>query len=852
MGKSKARRLPAAWYGFGAVAALAAAQGQAQAGELHLLNYGAPSVLGIQGNRHAEIGRFGVSDDGRRAAFATASNNLVAGDSNEYSDIYVSDAQTGELMRISRRPDGAEPNGRSFDAAISGDGSRVAYQSEATDIVPDAVPGRGVFLADLHSGQTRRLTPYLPSVNGTAATVSGVVVSRQGTRVVFVTDSPLLLEDTDSVGDLYGWTEGSDGLRLLSTDTNGQPLVGVVDAASAALSADGRYVSFSMRTIDSIPGQGGIFVRDLEQPVLDRVWGPASSSSMSATALSADARFVAFSTYEAIAAGDGNGKSDVYLFDRVTRAVEAVSVAAGGAIGNDGSTHAVMSGDARYVVFASAATNFEPGVSGTHLYRRDRVSAATTRLTPITAGAATWYPFPAMSRDTGRVLFYAYDEDLVDGDDNQRSDVFAIDADGSLARISQASGAARVAGATNGHYFTIGTGRAFPLGDGGTIAFASVADNLGPLRKAGVYRAGIAGAPPVEVPLDQLPDHPNWPIALMLVGASADGSELLVRREPFDFTGGWGPGPLPAEPWDLWRVGTAGQTRIDTPAAVGAGARTTQAMLSDDGRHALFVSYVPSNGPLLQSWRLFLHDAQTGLLLRVDANDQGVPADRPIQPRSGLSRNGRYSAFVTAAGNLVANDADDSVDLFLRDNQTAQLTRLRHPQTGTPLVAPLHVNTEAIVVSDDGMQIAFVDSIGQYGEKKVLRLLDRTTQTLADVCGDGTTVFVHCVEPTLSADGSVLAFTSAQPLLPQDMDVSRDVYSYRPALGWLQLESVDAYGEPGRGQRMAPRLSASGASLTFQAIGGGWRTTPQITGDADWLFKRMPGDAIFDDGFDAP
>ena len=852
MGKSSVRRLPAAWYGFGAVVALAAAQGQARAGELHLLSYGAPSVLGIQGNRHAEIGRFGVSDDGRRAAFATASNNLVAGDSNEYSDIYVSDAQTGELTRISRRPDGAEPNGRSFDAAISGDGNRVAYQSEATDITLDAVPGRGVFLADLHSGQTRRLTPYLPSVNGTAATVSGVVVSRQGTRVVFVTDSPLSLEDTDSVGDLYGWTEGSDGLRLLSTDTNGQPLVGVVDAASAALSADGRYVSFTMRTVDSIPGEGGVFVRDLEQPMLDRVWGPTWVVSMSVTALSADARFVVFSTYEAIAAGDGNGKSDVYLFDRVTRAVEPVSVAAGGAIGNDGSADAVVSGDGRHVVFASSATNFESDVSGTHLYRRDRISATTMRLTPRPAGAASWFPQPALSRDAGRVLFFADSEDLLDGDDNRRSDVFAIDAGGSLTRVSQASGAARVAGATNGHYFTIGTGRAFPLGDGGTAAFASVADNLGPLRKAGVYRADIAGAPPVGVSLDQLPDYPGWPIALMLVGASAGGSELLVRREPFDFTGGWGPGPLPAEPWDLWRVGAAGQTRIDTPAAVGTGARTTQAMLSDDGRYTQFVSLAPPNGPVQHPWRLFLHDAQTGLLTRVDVNDQGVPADRPIQPRSGLSRNGRYSAYVTAAGNLAANDADDSVDLFLRDNQTAQLTRLRHPQTGAPLVAQLHSNTEALVVSDDGMRIAFVDSVGEYGENKVLRLLDRATQTLADVCGSGTTVFVRCVEPTLSADGSVLAFTSAMPLLPQDMDASRDVYSYRSALGWLQLESVDAYGEPGRGERMAPRLSASGASLTFQAIGGGWHTTPQIAGDADWLFKRIPGDAIFDDGFDAP
>ncbi len=102
----------AAWCGFGVIAAMAALP--VGAGELHLLNYGAPSVLSVQGNRHAQIGRFGVSDDGRRAAFATASNNLVPGDGNEFADVYVSDARTGALTRISRRPDGAEPRRTQF------------------------------------------------------------------------------------------------------------------------------------------------------------------------------------------------------------------------------------------------------------------------------------------------------------------------------------------------------------------------------------------------------------------------------------------------------------------------------------------------------------------------------------------------------------------------------------------------------------------------------------------------------------------------------------------------------------------------------------------------------------------
>lgn len=833
--------------GFGAIAALVATQGRA--GELYLLDYGRPSVLGIQGNRHADIARFGVSDDGRRIAFESASNNLVAGDGNEYSDIYVSDAQSGTLTRFSRRPDGAEPNGRSFEAAISGDGTRVAFQSEATDLVPGSAPGRGVFLSDVASGQIRRLTPSpLPSATATPAYIEGIVVSRSGTRVVFITNAPLVPEDQDDLNDLYGWTEGSNGLQLLSAGANGQPLVGVVDAASAALSADGRYVSFSMRTVASIPDEGGVFVRDLEQPALDRVWGPTSVAVMSTTALSADARFVAFHTYETIAAGDTNNRADVYLFDRVTRTTELISATSGASPQAGGGLFGAISGDGRYVVFGSDASGLEPGGSGTHLYRRDRVAMTTTRLTPAVMGDAGNVAAPALSRDGSRVAFGAPVDGIVIGDDNQRGDVFAIDAGGSVARISQANGMAQPAGATTPHYFTIGTGRAFPLGDAGDTAFASVADNLGPLRKPGVYLGATSGAPLAGVALDQLPDYPDRPVALMLAGASSDGRVLLVRREPFDFTGGWG-GPLPDEPWDLWRVGEAGQQRLDTPAAVGIGARTTQAVLSDDGRYAQFVSIAPQDGPGTYVRRLFLHDAQTGVLARIDANEQGVPADRPIQLRSGLSRNGRYSVFVTSAGNLVANDADDSVDLFLRDNQTAQLTRLRHPQSGLTLVGPLGASTDAIAISDDGLQIAFVDTVGEVGEKKILRLLDRTAQRVVDVCA--WSVIVQCTEPTMSADGSVLAFTSLTSLLPQDADALHDVYSYRVAQDWLQLESVDAYGESGRGPRSAPRLSASGTSLTFRAIGGGWHTTPRITGDSDWLWKHTNGDAIFDDGLEA-
>jgi len=830
------------WGGFGLFAAVAAT---AQAGELYLLNYGPASVLGAQGNRDAQVGRFGVSDDGRYAVFTTASNNLAADDGGAQRDVYLSDRQAGALNRISRRPDGSAPDGDSFDAAISGDGRWIAYLSLASDVLPGG-SGRGIYLFDRDSGTTQRLTPpVLPSTNASPAEISGLVVSTHGERVVFTTDSPLVAADDDVLHDLYGWSRDGGALQLLSVDANGQPLTGVVDAGSAALSAGGAQVSFTMRTVSGIADEGGVFVRDLQQGSVDRVLGPTSVLSQSHTSLSGDARYVALSTYAALLPADVNAGSDVYVFDRQLRQVELISQPVGGVSGSDDSQHAVISADGRYVVFGSSASPFGASVSGAQIYRRDRVAGTTTQITQTASGPSStrYYAAPALSGDGRYVLFDSNDESLVAADDNRRNDVFAVDLAGQTSRVSQSAEAPRIAGASLRGSAAQDVAAAFVLGGDAAVVFASSADNLGPLRRGGAFRTTVGSGTLAEIALDGLTTVSTWPVKQTLAGVSADGSELLVRREPFDFTGGWG-GPLPSEPWDLWRVGAGGSLRIDPPAAVGAGARSLQATLSDDGRLAQFVSFIPASGEA----RLFLHDAQTGLLTRIDVNAQGVPADRTIHPRAGLSRSGRYSAFVSAANNLVAGDADNSPDLFLRDNQTGQLTRLRDPAGGAPLVGAVS-NREAIVISDDANRIAFVDSSGEFGQFTHLRLLDRTAARVIEICGSTTTA-AHCGELALSADGDTLAFSTSQSLSAEDVDQDYDVYSYRAALDWLQLESRDGAGAAGSGQRTRPQLSASGQALTFRAVGGNWGTTPQITGDVDWLFKRLEGDAIFDDGFD--
>ena len=86
-----------------------------------------------------------VTTDGRFVVFASEANNLVKGDSNGWSDVFLRDtciratsACVPATIRISIGPDGAEANGGSFSPAISPDGRFVIFNSLATNLVrPD-------------------------------------------------------------------------------------------------------------------------------------------------------------------------------------------------------------------------------------------------------------------------------------------------------------------------------------------------------------------------------------------------------------------------------------------------------------------------------------------------------------------------------------------------------------------------------------------------------------------------------------------------------------------------------------------------------------------------------------------
>src|SRR5207249_3430991 len=100
-----------------------------------------------------------LSADGRFVAFDSAATDLVAGDTNGASDVFVHDRQTGMTERVSVASDGTQGNNASSCPALSADGRFVAFDSDATNLVAGDTNGAtDVFVHDRQTGTTERVS----------------------------------------------------------------------------------------------------------------------------------------------------------------------------------------------------------------------------------------------------------------------------------------------------------------------------------------------------------------------------------------------------------------------------------------------------------------------------------------------------------------------------------------------------------------------------------------------------------------------------------------------------------------------------------------------------------------------
>ena len=397
-----------------------------------------------------------ISGDGRYVAFSSAASNLVSGDTNEASDVFVHDRQTGTTERVSVDSAGNEStkwysSGSTVD--ISGDGRYVAFESDAPNLVPgDTNNAEDVFIHDRQTGATARVS----------------------------------VDSAGSEGN--GWSQ------------------------HPSISGDGRYVAFSSGASNLVPGDTkrgiDIFVHDRQTGINERVSVDSSGNEWNGTEtwridISADGRYVTFdSDASNLVPGDTNlcpdsydpynrpphNCHDIFVHDRLTGATERVSVDSTGNQGNQHSYKPAISGDGRYIAFGSDASNLVPDdTNGTRdIFWHDRQTGTTTRLSVDSDGNEGYGPSddPAVSVD-GRYVAFSSLSSLVEGDSNTCDsyyscpDVYVHDRrTGTTGRVSVASDGDE--GNDLSQYPSISA-------DGHYVAFHSRASNLVPFDTNGTW-----------------------------------------------------------------------------------------------------------------------------------------------------------------------------------------------------------------------------------------------------------------------------------------------------------------------------------------------------------------------------
>ena len=308
---------------------------------------------------------FAVSADGRYVAFTSAAPNLVSDDTNNTWDVLVHDRRTGTTSRISASSAGVPGDSSSYGQAMSPDGRYVSFTSDATNLVPGDTNGAyDGFVHDRRTGTTSRVTVTDAGTQATARSYAPAI-SADARFVAFVSDATDLVPgDTNGVADIF-LRDRRAGTTVLVSGAH-------ADAPSDApvISADGRYVAFTSEAA-LVPGDtngvADVFLRDLRAGTTVRVsltadGGQAAGGGSYAPTISADGRHVVFGSDAGdLVPGDSNGVADVFLRDLRAGSTVRVSLAADGGQPDDASYGGVLSRDSRLVAFASAATNLVPG-----------------------------------------------------------------------------------------------------------------------------------------------------------------------------------------------------------------------------------------------------------------------------------------------------------------------------------------------------------------------------------------------------------------------------------------------------------------------------------------------------------
>jgi IPT/TIG domain-containing protein len=511
-----------------------------------------------------------------------------------------------------------------------------------------------------------------------------------------------------------------------------------------SVSANGRWVAFNSVASNLVPDDTNrvldVFLRDREDGMTTRVSQSSFGTEGNAASgnflqgISADGRYVAFgSNASNLVPRDANGRSDVFVHDRVTGATICASVDASGRQGAGDSWSPVLSADGRYVAFESLAA-LVPGP-------------------------------PRSERDV-----------LVHDRDADGNGIFDEPGGISTARVSADS--ADVPGNGSSYHPSISASGRF-------VAFESYASNLASGAPGTTYQIflrdrdadgngvfdepGLSSTIRVDFGPGGSPAN-GWSLHPWL---SADARFVSFHSDATNLVAGDQNGARDVFVEDL-ATGTTSRVSVDSQGRE-ADAASQKSALSADGRYVVFTSLasnlVTGDGNGVAD--VFLHDRSTGSTTRASvALGAADPDGASVYPA--ISADGAVVVFTSAATDLVAGDAGGVEDVFAVVRATPEISSVA-PSIGPSRGGDVVRVSGADLAAADPPRVAFGGAAAEVLEWSPASLVVRTPP------GDG------IVDVTVTARGVAGRLAAAYRYVPASLaarygDVNRGVGDYENVL----------------------------------------------------------------------
>lgn len=279
------------------------------------------------------------------------------------------------ITRISVSTEGSQGDDYSDFPAISADGRYIAFESFASNLVAndtngDSGTGWDVFVHDRQTRQTSIVSVNSSGVQGNNGSFAPSI-SADGRFVAFISSASNLIADHNGKTHIYVHDLQTGQTAPVSINSQGELgnyHSGPMDVPPA-ISADGRFVAFTSEASNLVSDdQNGqdIFVHDRHTGQTTLV--SVNSQGMQGTGgsswnpvISADGRFVSFtSTTNNLVSNDNNGMSDIFVHDRQMGQTTLLSVNSEGFQANDKSYSPSISSNGRFITFESFASNLAP------------------------------------------------------------------------------------------------------------------------------------------------------------------------------------------------------------------------------------------------------------------------------------------------------------------------------------------------------------------------------------------------------------------------------------------------------------------------------------------------------------